>query len=219
MHEYVCCTGSTLRISSTVPVSTTFASSSRLSSARSGHVPSAPGRARAATTRSSSSGCRGARPDGRRLAMARAEDGGRRPEQAHGPGRARDWTGQDGTQLLGGGGSAGGAGADRGRTGGGTRGSTTPFPPPPAPARPAPCDPRRPRTKRRDGGAGRRPGWGRERASLGRAHVGDGPGPAEGRGRGGIEGALPAAAHPHGRPSPACADVPHPRQEMRLKSG
>ncbi|XP_032502304.1 proline-rich protein HaeIII subfamily 1 [Phocoena sinus] len=133
--------------------------------------------------------------------MARAEDGGRRPEQAHGPGRARDWTGQDGTQLLGGGGSAGGAGAGPGAA---PPPSRLP-PPPPPPARPAPCDPRRPRTKRRDGGAGRRPGWGRERASLGRANVGDGPGPAEGRGQGGIEGLRPSLGRRNltGDPSPS----------------
>ncbi|XP_032719913.1 proline-rich protein 2-like [Lontra canadensis] len=34
--------------------------------------------------------------------MARAEDGGRRPEQARGPGSAGNGTRQDGTQLLGG---------------------------------------------------------------------------------------------------------------------
>lgn len=147
LHEYVCCTGSTLRISSTVPVSTTFASSSRRSSARSGHVPSALGRARAATTRSSSSGCSGAEPDGHRLAMARAEDGGRRPEQARGPGRAGNGTRQDGTQLQGGGGSAGGAGAGPGAAPPPPRLLTSPSPAPqPAPVpgppgalRPAPA--------------------------------------------------------------------------------
>lgn len=90
LHEYVCCTGSTLRISSTVPVSTTFASSSRRSRARSGHVPLAPGRVRAATTKSSS----GAGEHSRRLTMAqpRTAEGSRESARA-GPCRGQDRTG------------------------------------------------------------------------------------------------------------------------------
>lgn len=182
-----------MRISSTVPVSTTFASSSRRSSARSGHVPSAPGRARTATTRSSS-GCRRAQRDGRGLAMARAEaaEGCRSKRGGRAvPGTGLDRTGRSSREAV------GAREAGRGRDPGGTtpsRPRPAPAPGPPVARRPVPAANKAPGQRRR---AEAGPGEGGGRAGSGRGGWWD----WSGRGRA-VPGAPSSAAHPPRTPLP-----------------